>query len=1096
MNRWSTGSVGSRRFGVLVLLVGLAAGAILVTAEGPSRGPIPASAPIPSDGTLFLPGAAHVTGAADTNWRTDLEVFNPDPSALAQFEVSLLVKDAANTSPATLPFHLMGGRSVRYDDILYSLFGFTGSAALRVTTSAGLVLVSSRTFNLTDEGTYGQYIGAVLEERAIHYGEEARIIQLSQSSSNDTGYRTNVGFVNARTTNTVVQVDLYRWDGFFLGTRNYNLDPLTFTQKDRIFRNVTQEDLTDGYVVVRTISPDGAFFAYASVVDNRTGDPIYIPATIVDDGAAPSPTPTPTWTVTPTTTTPPVTPTPTMTATPTQPSASVNLRPYQPQGWDGPLVVSGQPGTSTSGGLVGGQTTYVDWALINEGPDDVVFPAGEGIVRLDYDGSPLVRWTSSNDYVVEAGFYVYVEDYAINDLPAGSHTMVMTGDPDDVIDETNEGDNSFSFTGNWAASKIAGTIPAERTEGATSLRQAPMSEIYDAALRPRSPAERAAKLSLAVANAARNPSTASSLKSLEPIYIPATAHVAGAAGTNWRTDLELHNPDTVQGQYEIALLLRNQANPSPQTVIYSVAPGRCLRLNDVLYGLFGFEGGASLRITPLSGSLIVTSRTYNLTDQGTYGQFIGGIPESAAIGYGDEGVLIQLTHHAGNSSGFRTNVGFVSTVDFPIWVQADLYRGDGTLVGSRTYDLQPFMYRQVDRIFGQVTQNNVADGYVTVTSSTPGGRFHAYASVVDNATGDPVYIPAVLADGGGGPPQSPTPTGTPPVTPTMTPTVPPGIPMDPRTTGTDIFEWLGTFGTSPTRPTLEELVAQYQDLGLDGVLDLFVSTNLDVAEAIPNGIALDFGTGYVLDDGTVFSGQIRMTFNELVNNPTRIEVDAHMTQEHLQVDGTFPLVDDLTGGARLDVDPVGHVAGNFTFNAEDTLPKSIGQESINGDVEVDTEICPNYPIGGSATVIRGEDEHVFSFTDSCDGTFGYLGPGSTGDVSFRLRWDGPQDLDIYVTEPNGETIYFGNSTSATGGQLDVDSNSACSGPDPNPTENVFWPVGQAPNGTYEFWAQLWSDCGASSTPNFTFFVFEGSEVVREIPGTINGGTSPHYTHDF
>ena len=78
----------------------------------------------------------------------------------------------------------------------------------------------------------------------------------------------------------------------------------------------------------------------------------------------------------------------------------------------------------------------------------------------------------------------------------------------------------------------------------------------------------------------------------------------------------------------------------------------------------------------------------------------------------------------------------------------------------------------------------------------------------------------------------------------------------------------------------------------------------------------------------------------------------------------------------------------------------------------------------------------------------------------------------------------------------MDSNSACTTHDPLPTENVFWPVGQAPRGTYEFWAQLWSDCGGSETPDFTFFVFEGAEVVEEIHGTIADGASPHYTHIY
>ena len=36
-----------------------------------------------------------------------------------------------------------------------------------------------------------------------------------------------------------------------------------------------------GFAVVRTASSGGAFFALASVVDNRTGDPVAIPAAIL-----------------------------------------------------------------------------------------------------------------------------------------------------------------------------------------------------------------------------------------------------------------------------------------------------------------------------------------------------------------------------------------------------------------------------------------------------------------------------------------------------------------------------------------------------------------------------------------------------------------------------------------------------------------------------------------------------------------------------------------------------------------------------------------------------------------------------------------------
>jgi hypothetical protein len=36
--------------------------------------------------------------------------------------------------------------------------------------------------------------------------------------------------------------------------------------------------VTDGYALVQTLTPGARFFAYASVVDNRSGDPVFIAA--------------------------------------------------------------------------------------------------------------------------------------------------------------------------------------------------------------------------------------------------------------------------------------------------------------------------------------------------------------------------------------------------------------------------------------------------------------------------------------------------------------------------------------------------------------------------------------------------------------------------------------------------------------------------------------------------------------------------------------------------------------------------------------------------------------------------------------------------
>src|SRR2546425_12587999 len=41
-------------------------------------------------------------------------------------------------------------------------------------------------------------------------------------------------------------------------------------------------------------------------------------------------------------------------------------------------------------------------------------------------------------------------------------------------------------------------------------------------------------------------------------------------------------------------------------------------------------------------------------------------------------------------------------------------------------------------------------------------------------------------------------------------------------------------------------------------------------------------------------------------------------------------------------------------------------------------------------------------------------------VRVTLLWSSPVDLDLYVTDPSLETVYFANSQSQTGGRLEQD----------------------------------------------------------------------------
>ena len=72
----------------------------------------------------------------------------------------------------------------------------------------------------------------------------------------------------------------------------------------------------------------------------------------------------------------------------------------------------------------------------------------------------------------------------------------------------------------------------------------------------------------------------------------------------------------------------------------------------------------------------------------------------------------------------------------------------------------------------------------------------------------------------------------------------------------------------------------------------------------------------------------------------------------------------------------------------------------------------------------------------------------TGDVQISLIWEGHNDLDLHVLTPRGVAISWQNRTDKIG-KLDVDMNAAADRMSREPVENIFWPTGRAPRGTYK-----------------------------------------------
>ena len=325
----------------------------------------------------------------------------------------------------------------------------------------------------------------------------------------------------------------------------------------------------------------------------------------------------------------------------------------------------------------------------------------------------------------------------------------------------------------------------------------------------------------------------------------------------------------------------------------------------------------------------MNSRTYNLIGENSvglpvgasFGQFVPGLDENAgAITYGEEGRIIQLSHRDSSAlTDFRTNIGYVNTTGSPIDLQITLYSGSGALVGtiqdSRTH-LRAYEFLQINAIFGAYT-SSLADGYAVIRTTTPGGRFFAFATVIDNhLTGDPVFIPASKGTASTSP--TPTPTSA-PITGTQ--------PIGTIETINDIMTDLGLAGTGD-KPSIETAIKDLQTRGIEAIYTDAVNRYPTRVTRVTNGVKVDYGNGFTKDDGTVLTGQVTATASNLNVTPTSVVVDYNLAFNNYTKNGGYATIQQARVVFNLEVSSQGKVKGNGAILGEGTSP--IGITGVRG----------------------------------------------------------------------------------------------------------------------------------------------------------------------
>ena len=219
-------------------------------------------------------------------------------------------------------------------------------------------------------------------------------------------------------------------------------------------------------------------------------------------------------------------------------------------------------------------------------------------------------------------------------------------------------------------------------------------------------------------------------------FVPAAAAAAGAQGSFFVTDVDVHNAGTSTMSYSFLWLPRDTDNTSPvESPRFSLQPGASVRYSDVLTEVFSVQGAVgALAVSADSEAILVMSRTYNLTDTGTIGQALPGVAAADLTPAGERARVLFMTENP----AYRSNLGILNGVNAPITVEWELYGTDGVSLGTGSADLPARGVQQVNSLFAPHAPVQAA--YVDVWTDTEDAGFTCYGSVLDNATSDPTTI--------------------------------------------------------------------------------------------------------------------------------------------------------------------------------------------------------------------------------------------------------------------------------------------------------------------------------------------------------------------
>ena len=214
--------------------------------------------------------------------------------------------------------------------------------------------------------------------------------------------------------------------------------------------------------------------------------------------------------------------------------------------------------------------------------------------------------------------------------------------------------------------------------------------------------------------------------------IPGIANVAGRVNTRFVSDLAITNPGSSSA--DVVLSFVPEGSLEDQEI--SLSAGRTVVWQNVLQQLWGAAELSGAVLVTSDQPLLIRARTYNTASTGTFGVALPAVPDDGLLSAGDRASCLWISQSPDATKDFRTNI----SVAFPDAgggeATVTLFDQAGSPAGQWEFSAEAADSQQVSA--GKIVASlPVGRAEITVTA----GRAAAYASVVDNVTGDSSLFP-------------------------------------------------------------------------------------------------------------------------------------------------------------------------------------------------------------------------------------------------------------------------------------------------------------------------------------------------------------------